>query len=98
MLLSHLRLHFGGGISVRDGHLRVGRFWLSGCHHADLVGWNYGKYDGRLTSETLADNPDWELLARAHLAVPALSRARFARLTFAGKQWTSLNRDFALME
>ena len=32
---------------------------------ADLVEWNYGKYEGRLTSEILADNPDWELSRRA---------------------------------
>src|ERR1700729_4291722 len=28
----------------------------------DLVEWNYGEYEGRQTSEILAEGPDWELL------------------------------------
>src|SRR5437016_7469582 len=28
---------------------------------ADLVEWNYGKYEGRLTTEILAERPDWQL-------------------------------------
>jgi probable phosphoglycerate mutase len=28
---------------------------------ADLVEWNYGMYEGRLTADILAERPDWEL-------------------------------------
>src|SRR5437016_4451030 len=28
---------------------------------ADLVEWNYGKYEGRLTADILAERPGWEL-------------------------------------
>ena len=27
----------------------------------DLVEWNYGKYEGRLTADILAERPDWQL-------------------------------------
>ena len=28
---------------------------------ADLVEWNYGKYEGRITDDILAERPDWQL-------------------------------------
>src|SRR5436309_5543543 len=28
---------------------------------ADLVEWNYGRYEGRLTADILAERPDWQL-------------------------------------
>jgi len=36
-------------------------FGSSCAMDADLVEWNYGKYEGRLTTEILAERPDWQL-------------------------------------
>ena len=65
MLLSHIRLHFGGGIAGAMDTCELADFGCQAAIDADLVEWNYGKYKGRLTSEILADNPDWELSRRA---------------------------------
>src|SRR5437870_6654239 len=36
-------------------------FGAVACIDADLVEWNYGKYEGRLIADILAERPGWEL-------------------------------------
>lgn len=40
---------------------RIAGFDADAERDADLVEWNYGKYEGQRTAEILADRPGWEL-------------------------------------